>query len=217
MRRFPSATALAASVLGPKLASRVRREQLARIEPVVRARHAQQRRDRSVEFRVARATVLPERPAVRDLGERQHLLDAAVAVGRDDEHRTRERARLVSQAEHDVVVEFALLKVRDEIERTVVRPHFVEQSAEGHRRGEGIQRGHPRSLPAARRERKASSRGALDQPRLPTRSFEDATCVRRHAGEANGEQGGDLVLRYDGAAWAAVAASRRRVEVVTGL
>ena len=92
----------------------------ARIE-VMKGHRAIERGDRpSRKLRVLGTAVVPERPAIRDFGEAEHLLHAAVAVGRDDQERARE-AEIGRHAQHDVVVEFTLLPVIDEVVAARVR------------------------------------------------------------------------------------------------
>jgi len=88
--RFPPATGLPLAMLRPKLASRVRVEQLARIEPVLRLRASKHGRELASELRHARAPRVPQRGPVRHLREAEELFDAAVAVRRDDKHPPRQ-------------------------------------------------------------------------------------------------------------------------------
>jgi hypothetical protein len=117
----------------------VGREKLTRIEPVNRLGARERGRGRCVELRIARAAKRPERGAFGHLRKTENLFDAAVAVRRDDEDRTRKIFRV--DLEDDVVMELALRPMADEIERAVTRSELVEDGAEDQCAREGIDDG----------------------------------------------------------------------------
>lgn len=133
-------------MLRAELASRIRRQKLAGIEPVMRASESEEQRDRTFEIGVVRTPMSPQGPTLRDFRERQNLLDATVAVGRDDENGAGKVEGLVVQAKDDVVMELALLPMCQQIESAVALANLLEEGAEDHRAGEVLQGGHARIL-----------------------------------------------------------------------
>jgi hypothetical protein len=134
-------------VLGPELAARVRGKEFARIEPVLGGRTREDRGELTGEGLDLGAAVVPEGPAVRHLGEAEDLLDAAVAVGRDEQDGPGEVARRRSgEPEDDVVVELALRPVGGELVAAEARGDVVEQGTEDERAREGVDHGDHRAI-----------------------------------------------------------------------
>jgi hypothetical protein len=73
---------------------------------------------------------VPECPAVGHGVEGKHLLHAAVAVGRNDENEP------VGKSNDDVVMEFALLSVIEELVASVVCAQLFEERSKNERIGE---------------------------------------------------------------------------------
>jgi hypothetical protein len=112
------------AVLLAELAAGVRTEEVARIEPVRRDRATEERRKLTGEIRDVRAAPMPEGPAIGHRLESEHLLHAAVAVGRHDEDDS------VRDSNDDVVVELALLPVVEELVAAVPRAKLLEERSE---------------------------------------------------------------------------------------
>ncbi|MCU0683663.1 MAG: hypothetical protein MUF34_15715 [Polyangiaceae bacterium] len=93
----------------------------------------------ALELAVLGAALVPEGAALGQIGEAEHLFDAAVAVGGDDEHRARQARAARLDTQHDVVVKLALLPVIDEFVGAAELAHRVEQRAEGHRGGQMVE------------------------------------------------------------------------------
>lgn len=102
------------AVLLTQLAPGIRSEQIARIEPVRGYRVSEDGRKVAGEVRDVRAAPMPERPAIGDALESEHLFHAAVAVRGHDEN-------AVGDAHDDVVVEFSLRPMVDELVPSVTR------------------------------------------------------------------------------------------------
>lgn len=85
-------------------------------------------RELSRELGIVRAAMVPERPARRTLVEPEYFLDAAVAIGRDDEERTRRIASLW-QRDYHIVMELTLLPVVDDLEITKALTNGIQQGA----------------------------------------------------------------------------------------
>lgn len=131
VRVLPSAAALLAPKIRPELAPRVLAEKLARIEPVLRHRTREDRRELAREVCDVRTPMVPKRPAIRDGRKAKNLLDAAVAVRRDDEHAPGQlEDRGFRKSKHDIVVKFALRPVRHEIVGAEATRHLGEQRPE---------------------------------------------------------------------------------------
>lgn len=124
-------------MLRPKLAPRVGSEQLTRVEPVLRLRTPQDRRELASELRHGRTSRVPQRSAVRYLREAEDLFDATVAVRRDDQHGARGlSARRLGDPQHHVVVELALGPVGDELVAAEEARQLVEDGTEDQATGE---------------------------------------------------------------------------------
>ena len=67
----------------------------------------------TIKFRIQRTTPVPKAEAVRFLCKAEHFFDASVAVGGHDQHLTRQ-FWMTLYAQHDIVMELALLPVFDE-------------------------------------------------------------------------------------------------------
>src|SRR5439155_25332650 len=87
------------------------------------------------------AAVRPERETIGDRGKRCDLFDTAVAVGAHDEDRADRIFGRLGHAEHEVVVELALLPVREKLVRSVRANELVEKRAEHQASGELIDTG----------------------------------------------------------------------------
>jgi len=75
-------------MFGSKFAPSVGGKQFARVEPVLRRRAGEDRRQFAVELRDGRAAMVPERCTVGHVLEAHDLFDAAVAVRSHDEDAT---------------------------------------------------------------------------------------------------------------------------------
>jgi hypothetical protein len=128
---LPAAPVLPTAVLGAQFAPRVRREQFAWIEPVLRDRAGEDGAELSVEVAQVGAAVMPEGTPVGHVRQAQDLLDAAVAVRRDDQDASRElRSGRRRQSKHDVVVKLALRPVRNELIASKPGHEVAEKDAE---------------------------------------------------------------------------------------
>ncbi len=83
--------------------------------------HALDDRKLSRELWVLWAALMPKRPARRALVEREHFLDAAVAVGRDDQNPAWQLAVRLESNDY-IMMELALLPMIDQLEIAVAFP-----------------------------------------------------------------------------------------------
>ena len=70
---------------------------------------------------------MPESRRVHGFVKTEHLFDATIAVGGDDQILPRKGWFGVGDADHDVMVKLALLVVDEQIVRTPVLAHGVEE------------------------------------------------------------------------------------------
>lgn len=104
---LPAPAALTLAMLGEKLASRIVAKQLARVEPMERARRTEQR---AFHAPIETTAIRPQRIALGNLVESKDFLHASVAVRAHDEN-------AVGDAEDEVVMKFPLSPVRNQLVR----------------------------------------------------------------------------------------------------
>lgn len=136
--RHPTAAALPLAKLVAVLAPRVGEQELARVEPMHGEGSSQQAELSSREFRIFGTALVPQRHPVRNLCEAKHLFDSAVAVRRNDQHRTRQLTRSLGNANHYVVMKLALLPVVNELVPPPSLAHALEKRPEYQRRSQLI-------------------------------------------------------------------------------
>ena len=136
----------------------------------------------AAELAHVRTAMVPQRAAVGDVREGEDLLDAAVAVGRDDEDASWRVLRARGQAEHEVVVELTLGPVGDELVASEALREILEERAEDEVTGKVIDGEHEAILRPPPRVRSSSNRTTASFPRL-----HDAVPQVRHTGRVHRE------------------------------
>ena len=102
---------------------------------MVRDGSPEHRREVAGEVGDMRAAPVPERRAVGDAVEGEHLLHAAIAVGGHDEDLS------AGNAHDDVMMKLPLPPVAEELVSTVSRAELVEERTEDERVGELLEEG----------------------------------------------------------------------------
>jgi signal peptidase II len=111
-------------------ASRVRAEELARVEPVRSRCGRQDVGQLAGELGVLRAARVPESKSVGNVGEAKHFFDSAVTVRAHDENRPGKIGRGRWDPHDDVVVELALLPMIHELVSTPAVANAIQERAE---------------------------------------------------------------------------------------
>lgn len=140
-RAGPAAATLTHSKFGQVLAPSVGAEQLAGIEPMLGDRALENQRRRPRELGVVRATKAPEPPSIGHVREDHHFFDPAVAVRGDDQDAAGE-SRGIGDAEDQVVVEFTLRPMLEQLVASELGSQLFEQRAENELGGKDVNDAH---------------------------------------------------------------------------
>ena len=90
----------------------------------------EQLREHPREFWILWAAEVPERGRIHRLIEAKDFFDASVAIGGDDQVLPGQAWLGVGHSDHHVVMEFALLMVREQVERAPVSAYRIKQRSE---------------------------------------------------------------------------------------
>lgn len=101
-------------MLRAQLAACMLYKQLARIEPMLCFELGQHMHRRPFKLWILGTTVMPKRPTVRRFVQAQHLLDATIAVGVDEDVRAGKRWLRVGHMKEQIVVELPLKPMRQQ-------------------------------------------------------------------------------------------------------
>jgi hypothetical protein len=125
----PSAASLPIAKFGFQFAASVGGEQLARLKPMLGSRRREHCGKLPRKLGVLRTSEVPERSRIHRLVKTEDFLDPAIAVGGDDEVLARQRRLDVCNANHHVVMKFALLMVDEQVIGAPVLPNRFEERA----------------------------------------------------------------------------------------
>jgi hypothetical protein len=126
LARYPAAPALPLSKFFTILASGISAEQGARIEPMLGPCRCYSDRGLARKFGALWTASMPKSTSLWNRREARDFLDSAVAVCRDNEHFTAKRFASPGDSYHNVVMELALLPMRDKVVCTPTPTNFLE-------------------------------------------------------------------------------------------
>lgn len=136
--RAPSATELSLPRVGAQFTAGIRRQERARIEPMMCPGAGENRWQGTGKFRIVRTAMVPQRLHRRPFRETQHFLHAPVAIRRDDEHCPWQGCRWRRERQHEIVMELALLRVLKQLMAAACAIHRCEKGAESEMRREAL-------------------------------------------------------------------------------